>query len=57
MDPVTAKTLVSATLVFAIVVFSLISFQAFVTQVLTDLRAVRAKPAPARAGLPNGRSL
>lgn len=57
MDPVTAKTLVSVTLVFAIVMFSLISFQAFFAQVLSDLRAVQAKPVPARAGRPNGRGV
>lgn len=55
MDPVTAKTLVSLTLVFAITLFSLISFQAFFVQVFKDLRAVRLRPAPARAGGPKGR--
>lgn len=55
MDPVTAKTLVSTILVFAITLFSLISFRAFFVQVAKDLRAVRLRPAPARAGISKDR--
>ena len=55
MDPVTAKTLVSAVLVCAIALFSVISFQAFFAQVVTDLRGVRARRAEVRAGRSDGR--
>ncbi|MGX9979865.1 hypothetical protein ACN9MF_07795 [Methylobacterium fujisawaense] len=52
MDPATAKTLVSAALVAAISLFSLVSLQAFVAQILADLRdagsAARAVPVPVR---------
>lgn len=52
MDPATAKTLVSAALVAAISLFSVVSFQAFVAQILADLRdagsAPRAVPVPVR---------
>lgn len=49
MDPVTAKTLVSAALVASIALFSLVSFQAFFAQVTADLRAARAVRVPVRA--------
>ncbi|MGU3540843.1 hypothetical protein [Methylobacterium sp. A54F] len=42
MDPLTAKTLVSALLVFAIALFSIASFEAFLTEIVRDLRSARA---------------
>lgn len=52
MDPETAKTFVSAALVASIALFSLMSFQAFVAQILADLRgagsAPKAVPVPVR---------
>jgi hypothetical protein len=52
VDPATAKTLVSAALVAAISLFSVVSLQAFVAQILADLRdagsAPRAVPVPVR---------
>jgi hypothetical protein len=53
VDPETAKTLVSAALVASITLFSLVSLQAFVAQILADLRdagsAPKAVPVPVRA--------
>ena len=48
MDPVTAKTLVSAALVASIALFSLMSFQALFAQITADLRAARAVRVPVR---------
>ena len=55
VDPVTAKTLVSLVLVLAIALFSAISCQAFLAQVIADLRGVRARGAEVRAGRSDGR--
>lgn len=57
MDPATAKTLVSAALVASIALFSLVSLQAFLAQVLADLREAGAalKPVPVRARAENRR--
>jgi hypothetical protein len=53
VDPATAKTLVSAALVASVTLFSLVSFQAFLAQVLADLRdagpAPKPVPVPVRA--------
>ncbi|WP_336488987.1 hypothetical protein [Methylobacterium nigriterrae] len=49
MDPLTAKTLVSALLVFGIVAFSLVSLQHALTEMLGDLRAARRAAIPVRA--------
>jgi len=52
VDPETAKTFVSAALVASIALFSLMSLQAFVAQILADLRgagsAPKAVPVPVR---------
>jgi len=44
VDPVTAKTLVSAALVASIALFSLMAVQAVFAQVLADLRDARSAP-------------
>ncbi|WP_331298142.1 hypothetical protein [Methylobacterium oryzae] len=46
VDPETAKTLVSAALVASITLFSLVSLQAFVAQILADLRDAGSAPKP-----------
>ncbi|MGH1573874.1 hypothetical protein ACRAWG_28580 [Methylobacterium sp. P31] len=46
VDPATAKTLVSAALAASITLFSLVSLQAFVAQILADLRDAGPAPKP-----------